>query len=552
MTVSISTRTSGSAPPQTATGVETNAPAKAPAESAGSKGNTVESHPETAKPTGQAEAPKDLFASIFNIIGSLFQPQSKANGKPTFDLARVLSDILNAVGSVFGEAEKKSEAKPASAEKKEAEPKTEEEKKAHAETAKEEKAKALANQSMDKNGEVDSGDATIGKVKIGPGAGDGVRGLADAGQINVSGSADLGGGTTASGSVRGGTFAGGKVTSGVRTNEKGEVIAEVGVGAAVGARVGAQGQISGKWGSVSGYVNGEVQIYAKAEARARVGKDDAGAEAQVGVGALAGVDAGAKADLAGGLVKANASAEARSGAGADAKAGVTVKYNPPEAAFRASAGAFAGARAGFQAEGTIAGVGYNVAAEAWAGVGVKAAVDVGLKDGKFSFQLGVGVAVGVGVAFKVGFSMDTKSIGGIIKGVFGAAACVVGVVGQAVSGILKPVGDALAAITKPFGDIFGGLFKAIGGLFGGGKGDGSLAKDAVNAFSSLAETPKGLEGSLAGRDAEVARPRDSEKQEEKQEPAKAKAKPTPKPESTPEPEARPVHSPPAPAPTVTA
>ena len=431
-----------------------------------SSGNVLEAFAKNLGAQQPAADQKDIFGAVFNLIGGLFNPKSQAAGQPTFDLAQLLTGALDIAENLFGKniedaARKTMGANPT----------------------------GRSANAPDKDGYVGTGK---NRIKIVPGASDGVRGIKDAGQLNIEGSTDLGGGTRASGSVKGGTFSGVTSQSGSGIDSQGNLYAQAGFAAGAGVRARAEGEIQGDWGYVKGGVGAEAQVYAHGHAMARLGMTGAEAAAAAGVGAMAGVHADTEANIGNGALRGEAKAEAKAGTGADAAANATVSYSPLEAAFSGSAGAFAGARATAEAKGTIAGVGYRVGAEAWAGVGAKVGLDAGLKDGKFSFELNVGVAVGVGAAVTIGFEIDTKDLFSVARGIIGAAGALLGgllkPVGDAVNAVTKPIGDAAGAIAKPAGDIFGGIFGAVGGLFGGGKGDGAAASGTVDLFSSLART----------------------------------------------------------------
>ncbi|MCA2981796.1 MAG: hypothetical protein INH41_15000 [Myxococcaceae bacterium] len=429
-------------------------------------GNALEAYGKALGSQPPSAPPKDVFAAAFNLIGGLFKPQSQAGGQPTFDLGRLLTDALTVAENLFGKDLEKAARKAGGDDR-----------------------KGRAANAPDSAGTIDSGN---GRIKIVPGASDGVRGIKDAGQLDLGGSADLGGGTRAKGSVKGGTFSGVTSQSSAGVDAEGNLYAQGGFAAGAGVRVRAEGEIEGAWGNVKGGVGAEAQVYAHGRAAARLGLKGAEATAAAGVGAMAGVNADAEANIGDGALRGKAKAEAKAGTGADAVATATVSYSPLEAAFSGAAGAFAGARATAEAKGTIAGVGYKVGAEAWAGVGAKIGLDAGIKEGKFSFELNVGVALGVGVAATIGFEIDTKDLFSVARGIVGAAGALLdGIlkpVGDAVAAIAKPLGDAAGAIARPLGDVFGGLFSTVNGLFGGKAGEGLVASDVVDRFCSLART----------------------------------------------------------------
>ena len=126
------------------------------------------------------------------------------------------------------------------------------------------------------------------------------------------------------------------------------------------------------------------------------------------------------------------------------------------------ASGFAGASASVKGSETVGDVaGVNGDASVYAGVGAKANLDLGYKDGQFTFNLGAGLAWGIGCSFDFGFSVNVGAIGdGIEDGAKwvgnevedGAKAVGNGVedgakaVGNAVSDAASAVGDALSSI----------------------------------------------------------------------------------------------------------
>jgi hypothetical protein len=147
-------------------------------------------------------------------------------------------------------------------------------------------------------------------------------------------------------------------------------------------------------------------------------------------------------------VTGQADARAEAGGGAQAKGKVGVTFAPPQVAVNAKAEAFAGARAGYSAKGGVAGVGYGIECEVWAGVGAKAEINGGIdKDGKLKLDFAIGIAYGVGGQVKFGVEIDLKEVA------------------KTASKVLSFLG--------------GGFFGAIAGMFGGGSGNGQHASKAI-------------------------------------------------------------------------
>ncbi len=224
-----------------------------------------------------------------------------------------------------------------------------------------------------------------------------------------------------------------------------------GAEASVGVSAEAEGSIKTDIGSIDGRARVSAEVYARIYGEARAGPDGVSAAAKAEVGAMAKADSDLNIQLGDGLIAGHADAHAEAGAGGKAKARAAVTFNPAEVLVNAKAESFAGARAGYSAKGGIAGVGYGVECEVWAGAGAKAEINGGLdKEGKFKLEFSLGIAAGVGCMVKINFEFDTKIFG-------------------------KVAGDIIAAA----GDIFGGIFGAVAGLFDGGSGDGKRAGQAI-------------------------------------------------------------------------
>lgn len=115
----------------------------------------------------------------------------------------------------------------------------------------------------------------------------------------------------------------------------------------------------------------------------------------------------------------NTQVDARLYAGADAWADARISFhNGPRVSV--GAGAFAGASAELAASETLmingkAVAGGHVVGKAWAGVGAKVDVDVGLENGKLNFRFDIGAALGVGLELDFGFSIDFRAAASIVK-----------------------------------------------------------------------------------------------------------------------------------------
>lgn len=400
-------------------------------------------------------ATKDIFSTLFEAIGSLFSPQRQAGQSPqaqaqNFDLGKLLGDIAETVKGVGG-AGAGAGAPSAGAARSRPEAGT-----------------------LNGRGEVETG-TPLGAIGIGPR--DGVKGIPNLIEARTSGRVDLGGGTTAYGAANAGVFAGGQASAGVTFGPDG-LVARAGAEVGVGARAHVEGGVSGDWGSISGWADAEVQLYAKAAALLQVNEKGLLAQASAEAGGLAGAAAGGAVNL-GPVVRGKAKADAKSGAGAAGTATVSASFDPPKASVVVKGEAFAGARASFDAEGTIAGIGYRVSAAALAGVGAKFQLEAVTEGSKTEFSFCLGVAVGVGVELKCGFSFDSKDLGSICTSVVGVVGSVFELAGGLIGAVCKPIGKAIDDLTKPIGDLLGGLFGAVGSLFGGKPGNGALADELI-------------------------------------------------------------------------
>lgn len=251
-----------------------------------------------------------------------------------------------------------------------------------------------------------------------------------------------------------------------------------GAEASAGVSADAEGSITTDIGSLDGRAHVSAEVYARLYGEARAGADGVSAAAKAEAGAMANADAETNLQIAEGLIAGHADAHAEAGAGGKAKARAAVTFNPAEVLVNAKAESFAGARAGYSAQGGIAGVGYGVECEVWAGAGAKAEINGGLdKDGKFKLEFSLGIAAGVGCMVKINFEFDTKIFG-------------------------KVAGDLISVA----GDIFGGIFGAVAGLFDGGSGDGNRAGQAIaGAIRQIAPELGKIAAEAAKKDFDTAK-----------------------------------------------
>lgn len=162
----------------------------------------------------------------------------------------------------------------------------------------------------------------------------------------------------------------------------------------------------------------EVAAYAGASANVDLKNLKINAEVHAGVEANL-VDAQASARVKLGNI-GDLGGEGRARVGADAVGQAGVGFDPKHGDINvgASGEAFTGARANAGVNLNLGPVGGHAGVAVQAGVGIQAAVDVGMKNGKFSFNLDFGFSLGIGIRFNLGFSIDFKAIGkGIVDGV---------------------------------------------------------------------------------------------------------------------------------------
>jgi hypothetical protein len=72
--------------------------------------------------------------------------------------------------------------------------------------------------------------------------------------------------------------------------------------------------------------------------------------------------------------------------------------------------AMAGAKAGLDLTGSRNGIGGEVGAEGWAGVGIAGDLDIGFEDGKFTFEANGGAALGLGGKLSGGLTVDPDEV----------------------------------------------------------------------------------------------------------------------------------------------
>lgn len=156
--------------------------------------------------------------------------------------------------------------------------------------------------------------------------------------------------------------------------------------------ISAEGETEGQIGDLKGRAKGSVDVLSVgAGGELKVGPDGVavGGQANMDIVRLKGE---ASADY--GPIGVNAKGEAY--VGADAKASVGIGKD----GVHAGGEAFVGAKVSGEIGGDVGGVGAGVEAEAWAGAGVAADLDVGMKDGKF--HIGGELGAGLGIGAKVG------------------------------------------------------------------------------------------------------------------------------------------------------
>jgi len=228
---------------------------------------------------------------------------------------------------------------------------------------------------------------------------------------------------------------------------------------------------AGAWGEA--YAKGQTTLL-EASARAFGDIDPEAWSAMIGVEAraiLAGVDyeVGYKTprlNIGGHEVGIDTKANLHAMVGAEGRlmAEISLKDDPH---IHIGGEAFAGAKArldgsaGLTVDGkTLAGVRGGV--EGWAGVGVKGDLDVGYKDGKFSFDVALGAALGLGFEVDFGFDVDVGAIGDVLADVGSTVVGGLEDVGEGIADVAEDVGGAIADGAEAVGDAIGDAAEAVG------------------------------------------------------------------------------------------
>ena len=131
------------------------------------------------------------------------------------------------------------------------------------------------------------------------------------------------------------------------------------------------------------------------------------------------------------------------------------------------AGGFDGASASLAGSESIGDFGsVNAGATAWAGVGAKADVDAGFKNGEFSFHFGAGLALGLGLEYDWGFSINFAEIGDSLYNVAADTFDCVGDAGEWVGGAAEDVADWVGDAAETVGDTAEDVVDAVGDAAG--------------------------------------------------------------------------------------
>lgn len=240
----------------------------------------------------------------------------------------------------------------------------------------------------------------------------------------------------------------------------------------------------GNWGSA--FVNGSTSVGARGrvfgDASLRDRRAYIGAEGEVGVGATynAGYSS-PRVTLAGQQVALDAgvAADIFAGGRGRGKIDVSLRGNEPHVAVGGEV--FAGARATIAGGAAATINGQTVAevhgrAEGWAGVGAKADIDVGFKNGKFTFNAGLGAALGIGGSVDWGFTVDVASIG---KGIANGVNNIVNKAVDNIEDLGKELGKTATTVAQRVGSAVGTAAREVGDAIGDG------IKEAGNAVKSF-------------------------------------------------------------------
>ncbi|MGH3351375.1 MAG: putative T7SS-secreted protein [Nocardioides sp.] len=227
-------------------------------------------------------------------------------------------------------------------------------------------------------------------------------------------------------------------------SKKPSVNAEVSVvsGDAKASVLSAEGKSEGKIGDLEGKAGGSVDVLTVgAGGEVKVGTDGVAASGQVNAHL---VHAKGEASVDYGPIGAHAKGEAY--VGAEAKASVGIGKN----GIHAGGEAFAGAKITGEVGGDVGGVGAGVEAEAWAGVGVAADLDVGMKDGKFTLGGELGAGLGIGAKIGPNVTLDFPKMAET---------------GQDIAEDAGKVVDQVTVSPSEVADAGKSIAKGVGGLF---------------------------------------------------------------------------------------
>ncbi|MBN2430295.1 MAG: hypothetical protein JXQ27_02415 [Acidobacteria bacterium] len=247
---------------------------------------------------------------------------------------------------------------------------------------------------------------------------------------------------------------------------------------------------AGAWGEA--YIQGQT-TFLEASARAFGDVDPKNWSAMIGVegrAILAGVDYTAgyntpRLNIGGHDVGINTQANLHAMVGAEGRlmAEVSLKDDPH---IKIGGEAFAGARARLDGAASLNIDGRDVAGvrggvEGWAGVGVKGDLDVGFKDGKFSFDLAFGAALGLGFEVDFGFDIDFGAVGKVLGDIGSDIVTGLEDFGKGVVDVAEDVGEAIGDAAKSVGDAIGDAAEAVGDAIGDAA---EAVGDAVSDFFS--------------------------------------------------------------------
>ncbi|MBN2361068.1 MAG: LysM peptidoglycan-binding domain-containing protein [Deltaproteobacteria bacterium] len=202
---------------------------------------------------------------------------------------------------------------------------------------------------------------------------------------------------------------------------------------------------------------------------------------------LATAEGAASAAYGNDIIGGQTSVKARAMVGAEVTGFASVAFDPKNGDIYGRAGveAFAGARASAELKQDISIGGMDVGSvgvkgEVYAGIGVKANVEAGFKDGRLQGSFELGACLGVGAGVKVNFDIN---IAEPVKAVAGAVTDAAKTVGTAVSNAAQAVGSAVSDAAQAVGSAVSNAAETVGNAVSSGVN--AVAEGAKSAWNKV-------------------------------------------------------------------